>query len=377
MAYFNIFTLSNIKSALLGAILMAKKLLLPFVVLAAISFFVAYYWWGYKSPSIGIDDANIYFVYMKNLAEGHGFVWNVGGERVEGFTSLLWTLIGAFFVRVSPAHYPILLLVLGAILTFLTIYQVLVFSRKVNKTEDRGITSVDLIILALLLLPRGFIEWNILCLMETSLWSFLLVTISLQLCQYYLLGKQVKIVPISLLIILINLTRPESLLYNFLFIGIMLIMLQADIGWKNAFRKITVPVLAHLVSFSALVAWRISYFGFPFPNTYYAKVSASKKDNITGGLKYVFTFFNFYPQTIAIIVLLAFFGWFIFKKWKKRTELSGDEKMLGVLIIIIFCGLSLPLATGGDHFMFSRFYQPLLPLMCLAVTFTGFWKNAL
>jgi len=29
---------------------------------------------------IGVDDAQIYFVYMQNLADGHGFVYNVGGE---------------------------------------------------------------------------------------------------------------------------------------------------------------------------------------------------------------------------------------------------------------------------------------------------------
>lgn len=356
---------------------MAKKLLLPLLIIAALTFFLAYYWWGYNSPSIGIDDANIYFVYMKNLAAGHGFVWNIGGEKVEGFTSLLWTLIGAAFVKISPAHYPALLLGLGAILTFFTIYQVLLFSRRINKTEDKGITAIDLIILALLLFPRGFLEWNALCLMETSLWSFLLVNISLQLCRYYLEGKQIKVIPFSLAIILINLTRPESLLYNFLFGGILLLMLQADYGWKKAVRKIMVPLFAHLASFACLVAWRIYYFGFPFPNTYYAKVSASKKDNITGGLKYVFNFFNFYPQTIAIAVLLAFFGWFIFKKWRSPNQLSIDEKILSVLLTIIFCGLALPLATGGDHFMFSRFYQPLLPLMTLAATFTGFWAATL
>ena len=45
------------------------------------------------TENIGVDDANIFFVYAKNLAEGHGFVYNAGGERVEGYSSMLWTLI--------------------------------------------------------------------------------------------------------------------------------------------------------------------------------------------------------------------------------------------------------------------------------------------
>ena len=40
---------------------------------------------------IGIGDANIYFIYMRNIANDNGFVY---GENVEGFTSLLWTLKG-------------------------------------------------------------------------------------------------------------------------------------------------------------------------------------------------------------------------------------------------------------------------------------------
>ncbi len=38
------------------------------------------------------DDAMISMRYARNLAEGHGLVWNPGGERVQGFTSPLWTL---------------------------------------------------------------------------------------------------------------------------------------------------------------------------------------------------------------------------------------------------------------------------------------------
>ena len=58
---------------------------------------------------IGVDDAQIYLVYMQNLADGYGFVYNVGGEYVEGFTSLLWTLIGALIALVHlPLEYTLL-----------------------------------------------------------------------------------------------------------------------------------------------------------------------------------------------------------------------------------------------------------------------------
>ena len=40
------------------------------------------------------DDAFISFRYAKNLADGVGLVWNVG-ERVEGYTNFLWTVLMA------------------------------------------------------------------------------------------------------------------------------------------------------------------------------------------------------------------------------------------------------------------------------------------
>ena len=38
------------------------------------------------------EDVMISMRYANNLAEGYGLVWNVG-ERVEGYTNFLWTLI--------------------------------------------------------------------------------------------------------------------------------------------------------------------------------------------------------------------------------------------------------------------------------------------
>jgi len=44
------------------------------------------------------DDAFISFRYARNLAEGHGLVWNVG-EAVEGYTNFLWVLLMAAGMR--------------------------------------------------------------------------------------------------------------------------------------------------------------------------------------------------------------------------------------------------------------------------------------
>ena len=48
------------------------------------------------------DDAYITFRYSRHLAEGYGFgAWNHSGERVEGYTSLLWMLLLAGATRLG------------------------------------------------------------------------------------------------------------------------------------------------------------------------------------------------------------------------------------------------------------------------------------
>src|SRR4029450_6903319 len=43
---------------------------------------------------VTLDDAFITFRYARHLAEGYGLgAWNRTGEHVEGYSSLLWTLL--------------------------------------------------------------------------------------------------------------------------------------------------------------------------------------------------------------------------------------------------------------------------------------------
>ncbi|HZG24355.1 MAG TPA: hypothetical protein VEZ17_07240, partial [Chitinophagaceae bacterium] len=354
----------------------SRKLFMPVIVLVSLAAATLVYWWGYQKPLIGIDDANIYFVYMKNLAEGRGFVWNTGGERVEGFTSLLWTLIGALFYKLSPTQFPVLLLALGFILTFLTVYNLLKFSRKLYQKQGSLLTGTDVIILTLVLAPRGYIEWNVINLMETSLWTFLLVRITLELCRFYLDGSSINITRFSVLLILLNLTRPESAAFNLLFISIFFIIFHSESGLKTALRKTAVPLMVHVVSFASLIGWRLSYFGYPFPNTYYAKVSGNKIDNIVAGLHYIFNFFFLYPHVAFLAGVLFFFGIYFFRKGRSNSNhLTSNDKILAILFSVVLAGLALPVLTGGDHFTFARFYLPFLPLLYLAATDRYLWQK--
>ncbi len=54
------------------------------------------------------DDAMISMRYAWNFAHGNGLVWNVG-ERVEGYTNLLMTLIMSISTYVFEKRYAVLI----------------------------------------------------------------------------------------------------------------------------------------------------------------------------------------------------------------------------------------------------------------------------
>ena len=119
----------------------------------------------------GIDDANIYFVYAKNVASGHGFVYNIGGERIEGFTSLLWTLICAFAFKFSR-HPELFLLMINVGLVSLGITAALTYLQNdflgVEKSQQTKVFCSGIFLVLLLTSPR-YIVWNTITLLENGL----------------------------------------------------------------------------------------------------------------------------------------------------------------------------------------------------------------
>lgn len=336
------------------------------------------YWYGYDKPTYGIDDANIYFVYMKHLAQGHGFVWNIGSERVEGFTSLLWTLIGALFYKLAGENFVWLLFLLGFILTYITVCRVLLFVRRCNGTLEKLLTDTDVIIMALLLFPLGFLEWNIMNLMETGLWLFLIASLALELCNSFLLQRKPNTVLFCLLLVILIPTRPESIAWGLFFIAVFLIRQLTLAPPKKAILATIAPVLAYAVSLGILLWWRLSYFGYPYPNTYYAKVSASKIDDITRGLVYLHTCLYEYPQAAFTVAFGALCAIVLLLKWKRegrQIHLTPNDKAQAVLVSVIAVALTLPVLTGGDHFIFARFYQCILPLTYASALNYTFWND--
>ena len=85
------------------------KLVLNILVIACLAAAIG---WIYKvngRPTVGIDDANIFFSYAENLASGNGITYAHNSDRVEGFTSMLWMLICALVFRLGLGERAVLM----------------------------------------------------------------------------------------------------------------------------------------------------------------------------------------------------------------------------------------------------------------------------
>lgn len=326
-------------------------LLKRFFFLLFYTIFLTYISWVLNGQSlIGVDDANIYMIYMRNIASGNGFVYSIGGEHVEGCTSLLWTLIGAGFSYVTDTP-EIVLLFTNIILITYSIYAVTSFF---DHTTTMVFSHNSLMFLGIIAVTPGFIDWTVLSLLETGLWTFLLTVTTIHILRYNqnTPQKRQRII-FSLYCILLIICRPEAMVWVPVFIGIFLLKeytlhrsLQQSLYstiWLG-----TVFILTLIV----LIAWRLYYFGYPLPNTYYAKVSANTADNIVTGLHYLYGVFR---QKPAILLLLLFSIIHLVKHRKDTLLFTGNTFILSM---ILFISLALPLYSGGDHFGLQRYIIP-------------------
>ncbi|MCK4546772.1 MAG: hypothetical protein KAW17_04935, partial [Candidatus Eisenbacteria sp.] len=208
-----------------------------------------------------VDDAFISFRYAQNFLQGHGLVYNPG-ERVEGYTNFLWVLLVALgmVAGADPAPFSQALGFAAAAATLCV-----VFLRPV--ALSRSPAYVRLLAPALLCLSPPFALWSVGGL-ETSLFTFFVFSgLSAGARRESGASGAVWDTVSGLSLALACLTRPEGFLAFLLVVGNR-VLWPATPGGRFPIRL----VMAWAVVVVPYELWRWSYYGFLFPNSYYAKV---------------------------------------------------------------------------------------------------------
>jgi hypothetical protein len=163
-------------------------------------------------------------------------------------------------------------------------------------------------------------------------------------------------------------TRPESLPLLIALPTLMGFAHRGESGGRQDLRDWMRAFLwAGLLPVFCLEIWRLSYYGYPFPNTYYAKATGAQLARLSEGVRDVgrFLFENPWRPPVAIWIALGLAG-----VGSRRLKSRADPRALRfslVLWLMVFFRLGFDLWSGSDTMGRHRFLAPLLvPLMILA-----------
>lgn len=225
-----------------------------------------------------LDDALISFRYALNFVQGSGLVFNPG-ERVEGYTNFLWVMLlaGGMGLGVDA----IWLAKVGGIACGVAIL-VLCYLVGEQLVPQAGVWAAfpPLLMAATASLPRYALSG-----METLLFSALLC---LALWLELALDGPLGTVFASAVLALAALTRPEGVL----FYGVFTLSRAVERAWRGEkLAMVLRVVLLSLVAFGTIFvpysAWRWAYYGYPLPNTFYAKAGGLSTESLGRGLRYL------------------------------------------------------------------------------------------
>lgn len=347
------------------------------------------------------DDAFISFRYAKNLTDGLGLVYNAG-EFVEGYTNFLWTIflsVGMFF-HLDPIHVSAGLGILFYFLTLFVLYKTGTTAYEIRAGKRYKSFYFPIAFAGFALHSHGqiFATGGL----ETSLFSFLLLAGTVFLL---LSNRGLHLLTGFFLLVLAIMTRPDgALFYIFAFLYTALFKFRHT-DYKTYFTNQLALQLPFIFIFLPYWIWRYTYFGWFFPNTFYAK--SGMGTYLEQGIKYILLYFNSYYVLYLPFVLVFF--WFLrlfkissqiryffltnfssaYKSRRRKIRLrhrklyrinptfslkkiiSGQSRIdnFYVRIFILFLLPSflyiVYLTKIGGDFMFARLLIPITPLLYL------------
>jgi arabinofuranosyltransferase len=307
------------------------------------------------------DDAAIILRSVLNLLHGFGPNFNID-ERVQAYTSPLWfLLISVTSLLIHNVFLTTFLLSIGCALLALWFFGRLIIF------PESGIFAM-----ALLLLSRSYVDFSTSGL-ENPL-SHLLLILGL-IRSFKTLRSTQKNPQIPLLIFsLLFLTRPDLVLLILPFCVLLLFSMVRSVRDENHrsifFLKLIKILFVASVPIFVWTLFSTLYYGFPLPNTVYAKLftDIDFKARLIQGVHYLMISFAWDPVTLLTIFLSFLF----YKQRRVSSDQSIRKLKIDCLEIYsiraLFLGQGLYflyLMTIGGDFMAGRFLTA--PLLISAV----------
>jgi arabinofuranosyltransferase len=292
-----------------------------------------------------VDDAFISFRYAKHLAGGHGLRYNIGeSPPVEGYSNLLWVLILTPFEKLGP-YAPVASRVLSVACGVLLLWRIARFLGTAVKPAR------SLLILSLLF-PCTFpplAAWSTSG-METVPFA-LLVFLAY---EFIVAARERRLLAGVLVCLFLVLIRADGMIY----VAVMLTLAAAKaVVCRDA--SAAKPLLAYLaitvLAVLFLTAFRLAYFGWPLPNTVYAKAGLGAMTLERGG-KYVLSFLLVFPHLMVLLSWALAASLRDCRRWELHREILAAAAAT----------LMYPVVVGGDWMAMGRLLIPAVPFLAVA-----------
>ncbi len=293
------------------------------------------------------DDAMVSMRYAWNFSHGNGLVWNVG-DRVQGYTSLLMTLIMSLAARAFAKTSAVLSVqLLGIALILLVGYLMTKIGNLVFQAADQKVHTylrIVAFICGLAYYPLNY--WSLMG-METGLLTVLLMSGLLTAFGFTRSRRPSALWPSGLLFGLAFLTRQDSAVY---FVLTLVYLVWTVIGQDSRirFQHLLLFVTPFVIVGGLTLVFQRSYYGQMLPNTYTLKLTGMALfPRVRNGIGFVALFL----KETALILVVATAGLIIHFQREKL-----------ILLAIIVTAIAYQIYIGGDAWWYWRFLAPVIPL---------------
>ncbi len=209
------------------------------------------------------DDAMISMQFAKNFANGDGLVWNVGGERVEGFSNPLWvlvmTVVHLFPFDLTETSFYVKLISLVCLFLNLLMVKGLAEYFSTNR-----FVAIGAVFLTGFYFPLN--NWSLQG-MEVGLQALLLSAALLLGLRALQAGRfQPWVYVLFSLMVLLRMDGAAP--------ALVVAAVFAFLDPAHRRQHIVGGLLAVFGTLLVLTLWRLSYYGEWLPNTYYLKLGS-------------------------------------------------------------------------------------------------------
>jgi hypothetical protein len=297
-----------------------------------------------------VDDAAITFAYARNFAYGYGLVSQPGALPVEGYSNFTWlALLYPFFLLngFDPFITSKVISVLLVTVSFVVTFQILKPAPAGKWLACTALTCTAL--------NTSFVVWTIsglenalfVCFVSLLLWGTIWIAFNGAIAARNGLG-------LGILVALISMTRPEGIAYVFAFPLILLPLRK--ISWKHKGLLLLAYSAAFASVYGLFIAFRLSYFGFPLPNTYYMKGGPQVQDLLnlltlqprvlTRAQNLARSVFGTLYTVLPLLLVLGSLYIVIAKRW---------ARLVWAILVFLLCSLALYLLLPPDWMAEFRF----------------------